>query len=184
MCRCHVFRTETRKALHESKNCQVANFGTLFSQSGTSREPVANQSEKRKIEEQQNLAFLSIFRLFEAVHGFSRLVPDRFLTGSRFATTGAILLLRRFWRQFLNDFWRQKTNRFGLKTGLNLGFERTKASDNLVKRCRHRFAVWCLDGGCNYVPNQHWTGFGFMTCFAPKTRILTPNLDLRNFCPC
>jgi len=77
------------------------------------RESVGNQSEKRKIEEKQNLAFLSIFRLFEAVHGFSRLVPDRFLTGSRFAKTGAILILRRFWRQFLNDFWRQKTNRFG-----------------------------------------------------------------------
>jgi hypothetical protein len=66
---------------------------------------------QKKQKKHAKKAFLNMFRLFEAVHGFSRLVPDRFPTGSRFAKTGADL------RNLVSNFQRLRASKKSTVSG-------------------------------------------------------------------
>ena len=83
-------------------------FMRIWNQSGTSREPVGKiRAPPQKASKMLKKAcfcrvfsvFWSIFGSFRVVHGFSRLVPDWFPTGSKFVKSGAEIC--RSWCQIL-----------------------------------------------------------------------------------
>ena len=83
-------------------------FLRIWNQSGTSREPVGKiHAPPQKASKMLKKAgfcrvfsvFWSIFGFFKVVHGFSRLVPDWFPTGSKFVKSGAEIC--RSWSQIL-----------------------------------------------------------------------------------
>ena len=132
--------------------CQVANFGTAFSKSGTSREPVGNQSgtsrepvgnqsgtsrenpstsregpkmDQKSTKKGPKTGFLKRCADFPDWFG---LVPD-------------LKKMVQIWGDFgvncLTTFGVKKAIVSGWKPVETLGFERTKPSSNLFKRCRH-----------------------------------------------